>query len=99
MYLMGDAKIWWRTRTKKDLSVGRPDWDVGSSKAKAKKAISSEQHVLNCVEEIEKGWNITGQFMCMLNLSVLWFLTSRICSGRTCYSTLCLESNFRHKQN
>jgi hypothetical protein len=24
MYLMGDAKLWWRTRTKEDLSVGHP---------------------------------------------------------------------------
>jgi hypothetical protein len=30
MYLTGDAKLWWRTRTKDDLSVGRPKietWD------------------------------------------------------------------------
>jgi hypothetical protein len=30
MYLIGDAKLWWRTRTKDDLSVGRPKietWD------------------------------------------------------------------------
>jgi len=24
MYLTGDAKLWWRIRTKEDLSVGRP---------------------------------------------------------------------------
>jgi hypothetical protein len=24
MYLSGDAKLWWRTRTKEDLNVGRP---------------------------------------------------------------------------
>jgi hypothetical protein len=30
MYLRGDVKLWWRTRTKKDLSVGCPKietWD------------------------------------------------------------------------
>jgi hypothetical protein len=30
MYLTGDAKLWWRTRTKDDLSAGRPKietWD------------------------------------------------------------------------
>jgi len=30
MYLTGDAKLWWRTRTKDDISVGRPKiktWD------------------------------------------------------------------------
>jgi hypothetical protein len=30
MYFMGDAKFWWRTRTKEDLSAGRPKietWD------------------------------------------------------------------------
>ena len=30
MYLTSDTKLWWRTRTKDDLSVGRPKietWD------------------------------------------------------------------------
>jgi hypothetical protein len=31
MYLSGDAKLWWRTRTKEDLNAGRPKVETWES--------------------------------------------------------------------
>jgi hypothetical protein len=48
MYLMGDAKLWWRTRIEEDLSAGHPKIK------RAKRTVPSKQHILDCTRGIDK---------------------------------------------
>ena len=41
MYLSGDAKLWWRTRTKEDLNAGRPKVET---EMRIEGAISAQQY-------------------------------------------------------